>query len=785
MPVAHRPDAVAIEWLELRRLLSAGDPDLTFGDGGQVEHDPLPHYRLEIVDTFALADGKFLQGGYARPEFRAHQREDLYFLRRVNADGSPDESFGTNGTVYGAFTQTNGWIYVDNVAVAPDGKIYMTGFSSGDFMARFNADGSVDTTFGGGDGVLTAPAIPSIDVIEMIIRPDGRPLLVDDRSRVHHFLADGTRAFFDAEGVLSSTFVMRVQPDGKLLLGGRDGSSFTSRRPALARLNPDGTLDTTFGDGGRVLDAIPGAGPERNQISDIVLLPGGQFLACGTTSDLSISADGVGTFVLARYNTDGTIDTSYGDGGVATIPLGVLTRVVLDADGNAIAIGNADRDAVVARITPQGRLEETFGRVVFGGFADPSEDTFTRLQAAFVQPDGKLVLAGSRGTLIPKTFLTRLHMTDDGVASPVSFDDASDVLTMNGTPAGEVLEVVEAEGSVYAQRSGFGRVFDAGDVSRIDIFANEGNDLIYGHGVESVPIRAFGGLGADRMSGGDANDTLEGSGGDDAIDGHGGDDFILGGNGNDALRGLAGTDTLVGGRGDDFEADLDVPGFTHDDRSALTFFDTDGDDDVVLIREDGLGGLVVSAAGVTDTIPRTAVKRLVMFGEAGNDRLELGPGVTLPVTTSGGAGNDTLIGGSSRDQLSAQDGDDVLIGNGSGDVFEGGSGNDSIDGGGGPDTCEGGDGEDTILGGAGNDALSGAAGNDHVEGGEGDDVVEGSAGDDFVHGGRGADALFGWAGNDTLFADDMFPDTLAGGTGDADTAVIDRFDVVGECEVVR
>jgi Ca2+-binding RTX toxin-like protein len=68
---------------------------------------------------------------------------------------------------------------------------------------------------------------------------------------------------------------------------------------------------------------------------------------------------------------------------------------------------------------------------------------------------------------------------------------------------------------------------------------------------------------------------------------------------------------------------------------------------------------------------------------------------------------------------------------------------------------------------------------------EGDDIVDGGARHDFVHAGRGADKLFGWAGNDTLFADDMFPDTLAGGTGDADTAVIDRFDVVGECEVVR
>jgi uncharacterized delta-60 repeat protein len=531
-----------------------------------------------------------------------------------------------------------------------------------------------------------------------------------------------------------------------------------------------------------VLDAIPGSESGRNQINDIVLLPGGKFLACGTTADDFASN---GRFVLARYNANGTIDTSYGDGGVATIPFGNLTRVVLDADGNAIAIGGAERDLAVARVTAEGQFDQTFGRVVISGFGQPSEDPFTGAQAAFVQPDGKLVLAGWRGGLDEKTFLTRLHMSDDGLPSPVALA-ASGVLTINGTAAGERLQVIEDDGFVFAKSRGFGRAYEAHNVSRIEMFAHEGNDYVLGNDVANIPILAFGGLGGDKMTGSQANDTLEGSGGNDFIDAYDGDDFLLGGNGDDALRGMAGMDKLVGGRGNDTEADINLPGFVHDDESFLTFTDPVGADDTIFIRENGSGDLVVTSNGVTQTIPRASVKEIVLRGEAGNDRLELDPGVSIRVTIYAGAGNDTLIGGAEFDELYGHDGDDVLIANANGSYLFGGNGNDSITGGvGWVDFADGGDGNDTINGGAGPDRLSGAAGNDRVEGGEGDDVVEGGAGHDFVDGGPGADKLFGWAGNDTLFADDMSPDTLDGGVGDTDTAVIDRFDVVGECEIVR
>jgi uncharacterized delta-60 repeat protein len=262
-----------IEQLESRRLLSAGD----LGVGGQVEYEAPLEFVNDVIDTAILPDGKFLQGGSIRPP--GQSREHRYFLRRLNADGTLDTTFGTGGTMVGTFPVDFVALTVRQMAVAPDGRIYMVGTSLG--IARFNADGALDATFGDGDGVVeTHREAP----VELAIQPDGKLLFLDAIGRVTRYRPDGTLdASFGDDGVAEAlpsiapslnTMVVRVLGDGKLLIGGRVPGS-PDIHSALARLNPDGSLDTAFGDGGRVLDAIPGSAPKDNRIADIVLLPGG------------------------------------------------------------------------------------------------------------------------------------------------------------------------------------------------------------------------------------------------------------------------------------------------------------------------------------------------------------------------------------------------------------------------------------------------------------------------------------------------------------------------------
>ena len=794
MPIqsSGRPDRAAshrrhIEGLESRRLLSAGDPDHTFGIGGQLEY-PSPHQHVTgLVDTVVLPDGKFLQGGHAeRPHYT---QQDRYFLRRLNADGSLDATFGTNGTVLGTFTTNpDARLTVRNMAVAPDGKIYLVGNFD---LARFHADGSLDRTFGGGDGLVD---IDSVAPLEMSVQPDGKLLFLDDVGGVTRYLptgaldtafgVNGTAAAIPSVSPKVNGMVVRVLPDGKLLVGGRAPGPSGRVQSALARLNEDGSLDASFGDGGRVLNATPGSRGENNHVSDIVLLPGGKFLAGGATLDRDT---GVGGFVLARYDAGGTLDRSFGSSGVARVRLGeaTLAQVLLDADGNAVLIGRAG-STVVARVTPDGELDETLGRVVARGFADPGVQAGAMPGAAVVQGDGKLVIVGQRAIYadvanVNTTFVTRLHMKDDGVETPVSL--AGGVLTITGTPARELLSAYQTSDVVFGVRRGYGRAFDAADVARVDLFAREGDDYVIAEHLTSIPARVVAGLGHDKVVGGGGDDTLEGSGGNDSIDAGAGNDVVNGGNGQDALRGLDGDDTLQGAAGDDelrggagidandggpgnnVVVDVQLPGVTLDDDGVLRFVGSDVGDDQVSLWADGAGGLVVWVGGVTDTIDIGRVREISLRGLGGNNLLKLNPGLDIRATLASGGGNDTLIGGAHSDEMYGGAGDDLLVGNAGHDAMPGHEGND------------------VLRGGEGSDIVDGAAGNDRLDGGAGDDIVIGGAGHDVLFGGLGADDILGLAGNDVLLADDGVADTVDGGLG-TDVAEADDQDGVLAVETV-
>jgi serralysin len=309
-----------------------GDLDPTFGGGdGTVTTDfgGTDPARAVAVQS----DGKIVVAG----------GNGDFALARYNQDGSLDTGFGGDGTVTTDFGGTDS---AKAVVVQPNGKIVVAGTSSSSFaLARYNQDGSLDTGFGGGDGLVTT-------------------------------------AFPGSEGDEANALVL--QPNGKIVAAGTSSSSF-----ALARYNQDGSLDTGFGGGdGLVTTAFPGS--EGDEGNALVLQPNGKLVAVGTTH---IPPHGRGSFALARYNADGALDTGFGGGdGLATgVDNNQATSADLAPNGQIVVAGGWESFRV-ARFNSNGSVDTGFDGT--GALFPDYKGTARLAYAVQVQKDGQVVAAG-------------------------------------------------------------------------------------------------------------------------------------------------------------------------------------------------------------------------------------------------------------------------------------------------------------------------------------------------------------------------------------------------------
>jgi uncharacterized delta-60 repeat protein len=384
-------------------VLTAGQPDPAFsGDG--FAPTGFGGANDEAYAVLALSDGKTLIGG------NAYMGSDFDFLlARLNADGSLDATFGTGGIVTTRVGTSSDRIY--SLALQPDGKILAGGYtwngSNYDFaLVRYHADGSLDTSLDS-DGIVTT-GIGSADDYgwHVLVQGDGKIILTGQASNGTNI--DFAAARYTAAGVLDSTFgtggkvvttigtgdeiahSSALQSDGKIVLAGY--AFMTTDDFALVRYNPDGTLDTTFDTDGKVTTTI-GTGTDR--IHDLLLQPDGKLLVGG----YMVGSD----FALARYNTNGSLDTTFDTDGKVTTPIGTSTdriySIALQTDGRIIAAGysittGTSDDFAIARYTSAGALDTAFdgdGKrilpVVTGNNADIA-------RAMAVHADGSIVMAG-------------------------------------------------------------------------------------------------------------------------------------------------------------------------------------------------------------------------------------------------------------------------------------------------------------------------------------------------------------------------------------------------------
>jgi uncharacterized delta-60 repeat protein len=315
------------------RLLSNGSLDTGFGSNGSVDVVP-PIVGLVGLQGIAVQpDGKILVSS-------------PYTLFRYNPDGTLDTSFGNMGH---ASTNAGLGPGFAELALQPNGKILME-VDPG--VERFNADGSVDTTFGDA-GFVKSPVSP-YGFTAMALQSNGRIVLTTDPSSTQQF--DVTRLnsngtfdeTFGVDGTVTSSFAsgtnpvayaVDVQSDGRIVVAGEVSDGF-----GLIRLNPNGSVDTTFGDDGYVITQF---GSDLAPATDLALQPDGKILVVG--ENLSGNPP---PGLLVRYTADPPI-TDPNQRFLTQVYLDLLQRPI-DAGGlagweNDLASGET-RTQVVASI---------------------------------------------------------------------------------------------------------------------------------------------------------------------------------------------------------------------------------------------------------------------------------------------------------------------------------------------------------------------------------------------------------------------------------------------------
>ena len=384
----------------LVRYNADGSLDTTYGNGGIVT-TPVGSGLDYGLGVTLQADGKAVVAGVT---FNG-SNHDIAVLR-YNTDGSLDATFGVGGIVTTPAGPAADFGY--DVTLDCDGKILVAGYSNNgandDFaLVRYNADGSLDTTFGGG-GIVTTTNGTMTDIGRSVTTQADGKILVAGLSGGPSF--DFALMRYETDGSLDTTFgsggivttpvggandegeSVTVQADGKILVAGRT-SNGANDDMALVRYNTDGSLDTTFGSGGIVTTPI---GSSYDVSFSVVLQPNGKIVLAGY-SDTGPNED----FALTRYNADGSLDTTFGDGGIVTTAFGATGSDIgwsaaLQADGKIVVVGysdtNSNRDFAVARYNADGSLDMTFGDGVGDGalVASATEDdppfSFNLLEAA-------------------------------------------------------------------------------------------------------------------------------------------------------------------------------------------------------------------------------------------------------------------------------------------------------------------------------------------------------------------------------------------------------------------
>ncbi|MEP0347863.1 Ig-like domain-containing protein [Rhodopirellula bahusiensis] len=411
--------------------------DDSFGTFGKANTQLDSQYQPQHGVVASLPDGKILAASEASTEFEL-------IIQRFNADGSSDTSFGTGGVVFptvasgvASFDPTEP--FPKSIEVAPDGKFYIGGVLANGaetpFLARFNPDGSLDSSFGvGGIADLTSVGLVSIEGMDLT--DDGKLLVALSSNNSSLFRAMrinpdgqldasfGTAGVAGFPNVFSEAIDVASLSNDNFLLLGDDGR--------MIRGDQFGNVDPTFGNEGEAFVPFSSA---TKVFTDLLVDGEGEIVIAGTATE-SFADD----FTLARFSSDGVLDPSFDSDGLVTLDVAgsddFATSLEIGIDGKLFVVGfttpvGGNRAAVV-RLNSDGSLDNTFdgdGRLVTTLGSNSSQLTL----ASAMTPDASLLVLGGNlsdiqiarisSGVIPFSGSSSVDVTDDD-ASNFDFGDA-------------------------------------------------------------------------------------------------------------------------------------------------------------------------------------------------------------------------------------------------------------------------------------------------------------------------------------------------------------------------
>jgi uncharacterized delta-60 repeat protein len=410
-------------WNAIGRLNADGGLDYTFnpGTGAGGTWDP------PVVRSVAIqSDGKIVVGG----DFSSINGAASYNVARLNSDGGLDPGFANQGAGH----------YVSSVVVQPEGKVIVGGSWTStfgtDWLVRLNVDGTVDGGFEACAGVNGS-------IRSIALQTDGKMLIGGEFVSINGVTRIGV-ARLNGNGTLDTTFDPRrqldntvlcvaSQPDGKALVGGWFAAYNGASRSYIARLNPDGIVDSAFNstvsygvnciaqqtDGKILVGGYGGGAGHINRLNadgsvDQTFHPGAdnQVLSIALQSDGKVllggwftSINGTNRNRIARLNPDGTLDLTFNPAAGADSS---VFSIAVQADGRPLIAGyftnfNGVSRRGIARLNTDGSLDQTF---------DPGTGALLGISSIALQGDGKVLLGGNFTTFdgVSRSGIARLNV---------------------------------------------------------------------------------------------------------------------------------------------------------------------------------------------------------------------------------------------------------------------------------------------------------------------------------------------------------------------------------------
>lgn len=535
---------------------SGGETTIAFGGGGSSDYDEGAGVAIDSSGNIVVAG---TANGNATGSWSGYLSR--FAVARLNAAGNLDQNFGSGGeTTISPFSAAQqDFDTASGVTLDSTGNIVVAGTTFGESfnqsytfypdqfaVARLSSSGSLDPSFGnGGKTTISYPGSYAASAAGLAIDASNRVIVAgttastNSNGSAFNSMAvtrlDGSgnldtswngtglaTANFSGPSNDSASNMTLTQPDGKIVVVGTSSTATGDVRLAVERYNPDGTLDSTFGNGGT---ALFGYGSGLFVSPDAVSIDGsGRLLIAGKRESLPLF--NYGDSAVLRLNTDGSPDTSFGTGGVATVHFNsygyysssTAMGVAVDAAGNIVLtatetdynFGDSDRIAV-ARLTANGSLDTNFGtggEVILNYTTPGANSTYEDDEAAGVAIDsaGHIIVAGtsfsytytpypyffsSNGTQFAVARLNSDGSLDNSFGSggktTINFSggyDFDNVVGMGIDPSGQII-VAGSTGNIYSGISIAVAKLNAADGSLDQSFGTGGkatlNNFGYAH----------------------------------------------------------------------------------------------------------------------------------------------------------------------------------------------------------------------------------------------------------------------------------------------------------------